>query len=132
MKKIFRKTIRQMTTLLSLFVYVYALILLPALHIHHNNTGRQSCGSENCNNITCDSCTPYSPLQNNTKNTTDADTNQDCVICKILCTTVPLFAFGQPAINVTEILSEPLLISVPQHTQLVYGVLSCRAPPVAC
>jgi hypothetical protein len=132
MKRLFHKTIRQIKALLSLLVYVYALILLPMLHFHLDNT---NCGDGMCNSITCDSCLPHSNSQHNIFANTDPksddiDSNHECSICKFLCTTVPLFSFDTATIIVTEILSALLLISVSQNTQLVYGVPSCRAPPI--
>ncbi|MDR1480345.1 MAG: hypothetical protein LBJ00_15525 [Planctomycetaceae bacterium] len=128
MKKTFSKTIQQITGLLSLLIYVYALILLPALHIHHNVLDGKICESKICNDAAFDSC----PAHSYSYSGIHADSsNQECAVCEFICTTIPLFAFDAGVVEVVDVLPELVLVSKLQESLFICGVPSCRAPPFA-
>lgn len=127
MEKIFSKTGQRITSLLSLFVYVYALILLPVFHFHNEASDDEICEYRVCNSETIDSCSAH--LYSHDCVCSD-HSDQECDVCKFLCTTVPLFSFGSGVVKVTDVLLESVLISSLQKPRFICGVLSCRAPPV--
>ncbi|MDR2172160.1 MAG: hypothetical protein LBP59_18600 [Planctomycetaceae bacterium] len=127
-RRTLHKTIWRITIFLSLFVYVYALILLPVLHSHHDNS-HTGCNETHLHSDLF-SCL-YSHGDSDYQICINSDQDQNCAICKILCTTVPMFVSGGVTIIVTDVLFELSLISNVHESQHVCTMYFSRAPPVA-
>ncbi|MDR2705071.1 MAG: hypothetical protein LBC02_04760 [Planctomycetaceae bacterium] len=116
MKKVFRKTLQQITVFISLFVYVFVLVLAPVWHVHHSNCNNQSKHTSECclSSPVCSSVEPRG----------------ECDLCRILHVTVPLFVFTavmpENANNLSVLIVKPATLIL----QTVYGIPSCRAPPL--
>jgi hypothetical protein len=115
MKKVFRKTLQQMTVFISLFLYVFVLVLAPVWHVHHSNCNNQSEHTSECclSSPVCSSVEPRG----------------ECDLCRILHVTVPLFVFTAVTPETTNNLPELLIKSAPLIVQTIHGIPSCRAPP---
>jgi hypothetical protein len=122
---------RRVTGLLSLFVYVYALVLLPVLHSHYDSVGDLACVSNVCSCLELDSFQSCLDSRDNCAGYEIEYNHEECHICKILCTTIPLFESSGGVIIVTNILIESFLISDNPKVQFACGEPSCRAPPAA-
>ncbi|MDR0609204.1 MAG: hypothetical protein LBG58_03770 [Planctomycetaceae bacterium] len=116
MKKVFHKTLRQMTVFISLFVYVFVLVLAPVWHVHHSNCNNQSEHTLECclSSPVCSSVEPRG----------------ECDLCRILHVTVPLFVFSALMPEATNNLSELAVKPATLNLQTVYGIPSSRAPPL--
>jgi hypothetical protein len=119
MRQVSPKILQQITVLGSLWLYVFALVLSPVWHVHHDHCNNQSKHTSEC----CCSCSP-SPV------CPSVEPREECDLCRILHVTVPLFVLmivlPECTNNIAEITRQTITINV----QTVYGIPSCRAPPL--
>ncbi|MDR2756529.1 MAG: hypothetical protein LBC20_12560 [Planctomycetaceae bacterium] len=117
MEQVFRKTLQRIAVLGSLWLYVFALVLSPVWHVHHYNCNNQSEDTSEC----CCSSSPVCP---------SVEPRQECDLCRILYTTIPLFVLTVVLQETTNNISEIPAKTVTLIVQTVYGIPSCRAPPL--
>ncbi|MDR2346005.1 MAG: hypothetical protein LBE18_08055 [Planctomycetaceae bacterium] len=135
MKRKFQNTVKQITGLLSLFVYLYALVLTPSWHSHNDNNIAKNCESEFCNNVTLHSYS-HDSHDSHSHGAVYGESEiihecHECNICKFLCTATPLFVYAIDTIETTDILFEIILNSKSVIVQSIHVTYSCRAPPIA-
>jgi hypothetical protein len=116
MKRVFGKTLQQITVFISLSVYVFALVLAPIWHVHHSNCNNQSEHTSEC-------CLP-SPV------CSSVEPHGECDLCRILHVTVPLFVFTTVIPEITNNRSKLVVKPVTLNLQTIYGIPDCRAPPL--
>jgi hypothetical protein len=117
MKKVFCKTLQQITVFISLLVYVFVLVLAPVWHVHHSNCNNQSKHTSEC-------CLPSSVCSSS------VEPRGECDLCRILHVTVPLFVFTAVTLETNNNLSELVVKPATSNIQTTHRILSCRAPPV--
>ncbi|MDR0704773.1 MAG: hypothetical protein LBF88_07265 [Planctomycetaceae bacterium] len=116
MKRVFGKTLQQMTVFISLLAYVFVLVLAPVWHVHHSNCNSQSEHTSEC-------CLP-SPV------CASVEPRGECDLCRILHVTVPLFVFTAVTPEITNNWSELVVKPATLNLQTTYGIPSSRAPPL--
>ncbi|MDR2438484.1 MAG: hypothetical protein LBE12_03800 [Planctomycetaceae bacterium] len=119
MSRISRRILQRITVLGSLWLYVFALVLSPIWHVHHDHCNNQSEHTSEC----CCSCSS-SPVGSS------VEPLEECDLCRILHVTVPLFVLTIVLPETTNTISEIPLKTVTLTVQTVYGIPSCRAPPL--
>ncbi|MDR2439344.1 MAG: hypothetical protein LBE12_08250 [Planctomycetaceae bacterium] len=115
--KVFHKTLHRITILGSLWLYVFALILSPIWHVHHYHCNNQSDHTSEC----CCSSSPVCP---------SIEPRNDCDLCRILHVTVPLFVLTIALPETANNTSETSVKNATLIVQTIYGIPSCRAPPL--